>query len=60
MTQKEFDFISEACYAKLSSMLNGLVADTNELQELRDAKKAQKEPRKVTVEKVDNSEKAKK
>lgn len=41
MTQKELDFIQEACYEKIQRMLIGIVSDQDELQMLRVHKKEQ-------------------
>lgn len=35
MTQKEIDFVQEACFEKISRFFNHIIDNENELQELR-------------------------
>jgi len=46
MTQNEFNFIREACITKINKLLDGIVADADELHNFREEAK-QKEEKKA-------------
>lgn len=57
MTQKELDFIQEACYEKVQRLLNGIVADQGELQNLRVYKQSQEKTQEKAQEKAEKAKK---
>ncbi len=47
MTQNEFNFIREACIAKINTMLDNIVEDAAELHNLRESVKKKEEKKKA-------------
>lgn len=56
MTQKEYDFIVEACQEKLNRLLTVVANDANELLELREYKKKHEQEDKPKAKSTENVE----